>query len=57
MSQYEYDWQDYAKLLNYCAELAKINIERYKDTPLIEIKASIETELETYEESLNERSK
>ena len=52
MSQYEYDWQDYNKLLNYCAEIAKANIERFKHTPLIEIKASIETELETYQERL-----
>lgn len=45
MSQYEYD---YAKLLNYCADIVKANIERFKDAPLSEIKASIETELEAY---------
>jgi hypothetical protein len=50
MSQYEYDFQDYNKLLNYCAEIVKANIDRFKDASLSEIKASIETELETYKE-------
>jgi len=49
MSQYEYDWQDYNKLLSYCADIVKANIERFKEAPLSEIKASIEAELEIYE--------
>lgn len=50
MSQYEYDFQDYTLLLNYCADIVKANIERFKDVPLSEIKMSIETELEIYRE-------
>lgn len=42
--------EDYTKLLNYCADIVKANIERFKDVPLSEIKAAIEIELEIYQE-------
>jgi hypothetical protein len=41
--------EDYVKLLSYCAEIIKLNIPRFKDASLTDIKESIQTELENYE--------